>query len=378
MHVPSPWLLLICNLLTAVAVAQPCPTVVTRVGTTDLPIVISAGSEEADLATFFVAGAPVHFPLFGTLEQTAPTTAFTYRSGGVSPTSAGAYPFAAYSLVPDASATVTISQATVSNAAIEDISFTLFEGTFDPAKDHSARLLASTFTPTGNLPALTATLTGGVRYTLVVQSGQAYDRPYPRDYTLTLRSTGELQPTFYTGGALPDHYAYTYLALAGDSTAAVSQRGDFRSLSEGFYSVYGLAYDSREPLPTSLTELTVGCARLSENSQSILIAAENEGTDIPKLGLRAKTRPEGVRLDWQLPLTATYDYFRIERSTDGSYWTLFTEVVGGSPDGDVLHFQHLDTRPPPSTRFYRLVLIDQVGQEQQSAMTEAPANVNSM
>ena len=274
MHTPPTWLLLSFSLLTVVAVAQPCPTVVTRVGIIDLPIVIPAGSEEADLATFFVAGEPVHFPLSGTLEQTAPTTAFTYRSSGGSSGSAGAYPFAAYPLVPDASATVTITQATVSNAAIEDISFTLFEGTFDPAVDNSARLLASTFTPTGNLPALTATLTGGVPYTLVIQSGQAYDRPYPRDYTLTLRSTGELQPTFSTGGSLPDHYAYTYLALAGDSTAAVSQRGDFRSLSEGFYSVYGLAYDSRAPLPTSLTELAINCAQLSENSQSVLIASQ--------------------------------------------------------------------------------------------------------
>ena len=254
--------------------AQPCPTVVTRVGITDLPIVIAAGSEEADLAAFFIAGEPVHFPLSGTLEQTAPTTAFTYRSSGGSPARAGAYPFAAYPLVPDASATVTISQATVSNTAIEDISFTLFEGTFDPAVNNSARIVASTFTETGNLPALTATLTGGVRYTLIIQSGQAYDRPYPRDYTLALRGTGELQPTFYTGGSLPDHYVYTYLALAGDSTATVSKRADFRSLSEGFYSVYGLAYDSREPLPTSLTELITGCAQLSENGQAVLIASQ--------------------------------------------------------------------------------------------------------
>ena len=217
-------------------------------------MVVTAGSPEADFRTFFVAGQPVTFPLSGTLGQTASTTVFA-TEWWVAPAT-GDYPVPSLAARNRCSATVTISQATVSNAAIENISFTLFEGTFDPAVDNSARLVAATFTQTGNLPALTAALTGGVRYTLVVQSGQAYDRSYPRDFTLTLHGAEELQPTFYTGGKLPDHYAYSYLALVGDSIAQVSATGDFRRLSEGFYSVRGLAYDSREPLPTSLADIS--------------------------------------------------------------------------------------------------------------------------
>ncbi len=350
---------------------------VTHVGIADAPVVATAGSADANFATFFVGGEPVAFPLSGTLERTAPTTAFTYRTTGASP-AADDYSFMAYPLAPNASATVTLSQATVSNAAIEDISFTLFEGTFDPAVDNSARLVASTFTETGNLPALTATLTGGVQYTLVVQSGQAYDRPYPRDFTLTLRSTGELQPTLYTGGTLPDPYVYTFLAVAEDSIAQVSATGDFRRLTEGFYSVYGLAYDSREPLPTALSELTSTCAQLSQNSQRILIAAESDPLDAPKFTLQATARPGGVQLDWQLPTATEYDYFRIERSADGSYWSALTEVAGGTSDEGIMRFRYIDHQPLAGNSFYRLVRVDLAGGEHSSTFAEATINVNSM
>ncbi len=377
MYQPRYYFFALLSLLTSVIMAQTCPTVVTRVGITEPAVVATVGSAEADFHTFFVAGEPVVFPLSGSLETTT-TTAFAYRSSGVAHTT-GDYPFVAYPLVPDASATVTISQARVSNTAIEDISFTLFEGIFDPAVDNSARLAASTFTETGNLPALTATLTGGVQYTLVVQSGQVYDRPYPRNFTLTLGSTSELRPTFHTGDTLPDYYAYTYLALAGNSIAQVSAVGDFRDLTEGFYSIYGLAYDSREPLPTALTELASSCAQLSQNSQRILIAAEDDLPRAPKFTLQATARPGGVQLDWQLPTATEYDYFRIERSTDGSYWSAYTEVSGeGTLNDEAVQFRYVDTRPLSGTSFYRLVRIDLTGHEQLSTYAEAKVNVNSM
>ena len=86
-----------------------------------------------------------------------------------------------------------------------------------------------------------------------------------------------------------------------------------------------------------------------------------------------------MQLDWQLPSTTEYDYFRIERSTDGSYWSAYTEVSGEvTRKHETVLFQHLDTRPLPGTSYYRLVRIDLAGHEQHSTYVEVKVNVNSM
>ena len=279
--------------------AQECATLATRVAIDDHPVVVEEGSLRAKLAVVQLQGEPVTFPLNGELPAAgASGSAYAYRSRSdgmgcrsilFAPGEAiQLVPTEVFTLQPDASSVVTFSFDGLPTERIDDISLSLFRDFYDPALDNCPRLVAASFEEAGNRTELTAELTAGQTYVLVVQPGQSPDWSYARDFSIRVRSDEQEAPRFYTGGRLPPGTHYTYLAVTDDASAtvaAVSDTGDFTSLEAGAYVVYGLHYGGEGTDPGEVMGLTVeeaeryvaeGCMQLSENGVGGLLIVRSD------------------------------------------------------------------------------------------------------
>ena len=279
--------------------AQECATLTTRVAIDDHPVVVEEGSLRAKLAVVQLQGEPVTFPLKGELPAAgASGSAYAYRSRSdgkgcrsISSTPGRVnqvVPTEVYTLQPDASSLITFSLDGLPTERIEDISLSLFREYYDPALDNCPRLIASSFEEAGNQTELTAELTAGQTYVLVVQPGQSPDWSYTRNFSVQVRSDEQEAPRFYTGGQLSPGTHYTYLAVTDDesaSVAAISDTGDFTSLEAGAYVVYGLHYGGEGTDPRELVGLTLqeveryvaeGCMQLSQNGVGGLLIVRSD------------------------------------------------------------------------------------------------------
>ncbi len=381
----------LCCLCFASILAQPCNTVASTIGTENTLVFATVGSSETQLDLFYLTGSPQTTPIVGSLAVTDPTSAFSYRVAdapvptcaivaGVTP-----FPYDAYVIVPDRSGPVRFGQD-ASEASRDATSLTLFREAFVPAENNCPRIVASTFTPTSNVSSFVVDLVAGETYVLVVLPGQDSDVTDPRSYQVFVENPaddGMPPPTLYAATPLAPDYAYTYLAIdAADTVRAASPVSDFRTLPAGDYTLRGVNYDT-----TTLEEATFvnqavndlpgddpgnpACLRLSGGDPLAVTFLADAATPVDWLSFRAEAQATGVYLTWEVASETDNDYFRVERSPDGSQWSDIGEVAGNGTTQAYARFAYTDTTPGGGTNFYQLVQVDFDGTEHRSTVVRA-------
>ena len=370
-------------LLSATLAGQPCQTILSDLGAEEVPFAAEEGSPETQLTLFPLTGDAFSFPRSGELAATTtPGSAFLYRTVGAARTcdavaTDAMYSFEAIPLIPTESGEVFIRDNVGGGLQTNAYRFTLFSGAFDPGANNCDSLVASSFVDGANGSLIIADLDAGRRYTLVIQRGESATDPYPRNYNLAVaRSTGVTVPTltYYGGEDFAAGYEYTYVAVEDDGDAdpsndfvrAESATGDFSSLTEGIYYIYGLNYDPAAVNPTAfvndtrdLIEDPANCAQLSrEGSRQTLNVTEAASAPVDWLTFTATATDGAVHLDWDVASETENDYFRIERSARGETWIDIGEVAGNGTTQRYAAFVFTDGSPLSGSSYYRLAQVD--------------------
>lgn len=368
-----------------------CDTVVTQVEVEDPQATYVAGSEDLNLTIFPVDEGEQMFPIKDQLVYpSTPSSQFTYRiqaDGTCRSISDSLYPVKFYSIVPRRTATYEFARVLPSGQDQgQSVSLSVFAGIFDPAVDNCSQLLASSFkNPSPNQPNVVADLEAGKTYTLVVLPGSSPSVPYPRSYTLFAQdlSNNEGNPTFSLPVTLAPNYGYTYVAVNQDdnTVAEVADQGDFRSLPAANYLVYGINYDSATVAPLSFVTEDFDEIRFDDNgdrrcfsiseSSYLLLISEDTAAPVDWLTFTATPTGGAVELFWDVAAETENDYFRVERSADGSSWTDIGEVAGNGTTQTYAAFEFTDDDPLGGKNYYRLIQVDFDGTEHLSTVVEA-------
>lgn len=391
-NTPYPYWLATALLLILVApLGAQCDTIDSELRIENNLLFYTAGSEETNFDVFPVTGPLISLPISGQLQAVTPPTvlgsAFEYREdlddGSCRSISARQpYPVTVFTFVPETSATYTFAQNSFNPRRY---SFSLFTGRFDPSIDNCPTFISSTFAdPSINRPGLDATLEAGKVYSLVVLPGEDFSGSYPRSFSINVTESvaGLNGRNFYVSVPFAPNYGYTYIAVNENETiSAVSDNGNFRSLGEGNYQLYGVNYDSSTVNPTTFTNGNFEsfqlqsngerrCLEVSSNSESIFLESDN-AAPVDWLTFRAETTPRHVNLRWDVASETENDYFRIERSSNGSQWTDIGEVAGNGTTQTYAAFEFTDRSPLSGTSYYRLAQVDFDGTENFSTVVEA-------
>ncbi|WP_168797669.1 T9SS type A sorting domain-containing protein [Neolewinella litorea] len=194
-------------------------------------------------------------------------------------------------------------------------------------------------------------------------------------------------PILYQGTPLATNHAYTFLAtdFGTENIVAQSPAADFRTLNAGEYQVYGVDYNTTTVTPSTFVGNTLTgiktsggsptCLRVSENNQFFVVS--DAPAPVDWLDFRAVTKATGVELHWEVASETENDYFRVERSIDGTNWEALDEVAGNGTRNLYAAFSSLDRTPVPGSNFYRVAQVDFDGTVNYSAVVtatwEAPA-----
>jgi hypothetical protein len=132
---------------------------------------------------------------------------------------------------------------------------------------------------TGNVflyPDLTADLTAGVLYVLVVTGFSPTLPTYPAAYNVTFTSTPP-DANIYNGTILPNDFDYTYVAIdiTNNQVAAVSPASDFTTLQTGSYQIFGAAYYSGNPGPIDPSSWPGQTVSQVLNSHECIVFSDN-------------------------------------------------------------------------------------------------------
>lgn len=228
---------------------------------------------------------------------------------------------------------------------------------------------------------LTATLTAGQLYTLVVSSFGPSTPTLPGAYTVTFPSKPS-GANVYNGVILPANYSYTYLAVnTGTSNiAAVSSTSDFTSLAAGSYQIYGAVYYTGSAPPNPATPASwVGsslssvlssstCQLFSSNNKSVTVTGV---LPVDLLNLQATPLSSTVKLTWQTAYETNNKGFQVERRQEtGDKWDVLGFVA---TKGKAANYEFTDNAPL-SNNYYRLRQIDHDGTENLSKVVTASLN----
>ncbi|UTW61696.1 T9SS type A sorting domain-containing protein [bacterium SCSIO 12741] len=131
-----------------------------------------------------------------------------------------------------------------------------------------------------------------------------------------------------------------------NSTDLVNFDVDF-TVASGFYFTLGSVDYTNAPLPVELTAFTAH-----------VIHAEL------------------VELNWVTASEINNDFFVVERSQDGKFWTSVTQVEGHGTSSESHTYQSFDSYPLPGTTYYRLVQFDEDGSSKIYPMVAVEIGVN--
>jgi len=76
------------------------------------------------------------------------------------------------------------------------------------------------------------------------------------------------------------------------------------------------------------------------------------------LYFRGNCNNNKVTLDWTTASEINNDYFEIERSSNGTDWTLVAEIDGAGNSNKEINYRHIDNYSVSGTVYYRLRQID--------------------
>ncbi|PHK98025.1 hypothetical protein CGL56_12605 [Neolewinella marina] len=360
-----------------------CQTVTNNVGSEEIILAAEAGTPEAQLPVYPLTGNEVT-SFSGVLQSSDPTTK-NFRAdnsaGPETPETCAAMntnvKYDLYTFQPAQSGAVTLSKTNLSNPPSipqNTYTFSIFRGT-SITQAICDNWVASSGTTTGaNRPTITFEVTGGQKYFIFVAIPNSSIASGGLSYTLTVDPAG---PVLYQGTPLATNHAYTYLATtaATDDIVAQSPTADFRTLNAGDYEVYGVDYETTTVDPTTFPGSTLSgiqtgnCLQLSQNS--LFLVVSDAAAPVDWLDFRAVARVTGVELQWEVASETENDYFRVERSVDGTEWEALDEVAGNGTSNRYAAFSYLDATPAAGTNFYRLAQVDFDGTVDYSAVVTA-------
>ena len=375
---PLKWPLSAMGLLLYITLsAQPCQTTTFAINADPAPVGAEPGAEEMNLNLFPLLGNQFAFPQSGQLGP-ASTSNFTYRreiNGSCGASGADSvFPVAIIKFIPTNSASLQFLQGSPGQEG--SYSFSLFRDNFDPAIDNCANFMESSVRASANgnvyRQFMLSDVVAGRTYFLVILPGSNASIPYPRNYSIRVSARNNTTlPTFFDGSQTFDPgYPITYFAynLDDPSISRVAADGDFRELPAALYQIYGLNYDPARLLPDTIVGMTLAelnaprngtepCLQVSNNELTIPVQ-EAAAAPVDWLTFAALRNYSTVELYWEVASETENDYFRIERSTDGSAWTDIGEVSGNGTTKSYAAFNFTDVRPSNDIIYYRLAQID--------------------
>ena len=111
------------------------------------------------------------------------------------------------------------------------------------------------------------------------------------------------------------------------------------------------------------------CLQTSSNTLTFNVNAVVAPVDW--LTFRAEVGKQTTQLYWDVASETDNDYFRVERSADGTDWTYLDDVAGNGTTQAYAAFTYTDATPLTGRSYYRLVQVDFDGSENPSVVTEA-------
>lgn len=217
---------------------------------------------------------------------------------------------------------------------------------------------------------VTATLTAGIKYMMVVSSFSSGTPSLPASYTISVTSAPP-------GGALISGplnpgagFSYTFIvrdALLGN-VILISANPDLSSLPAGTYIITGLSYSNSSTLPlipinytTFISDYVVNglggfCGKVSINERTVIIQAPLAVNFLSFYAYKDGTR--GL-LKWEVSEEIDLDYYLLERSPDALHFSeLGTLVANNSGKAGDLLYQFYDEKPFTGRNYYRLSGVD--------------------
>ncbi len=217
---------------------------------------------------------------------------------------------------------------------------------------------------------VTANLTAGIKYVMIISSFSSGTPALPAAYTISVSSAPP-------GGALISGplnpgagFSYTFIvrdALLGN-VILISANPDLSSLPGGTYIITGLSYSNSSTLPlipinyaAFISDYVVNgqggfCGKVSINERNVIIQAPLSVNFLSFDALKEGTR--GL-LKWEVSEEIDLDYYLLERSPDALHFSALGTLVANNSgkSGDLL-YHFYDEKPFTGRNYYRLSGVD--------------------
>ena len=273
----------------------------------------------------------------GTITATDPTTFLTKLSGGTCTRYSNVSYYDSYAFVPSATDTYTINTPTGFGYLIIRV---YSQNGFVPS-DPCQNLLATNYVVSASPPrSLTANLTAGQRYTLVLSNfgtspPAAPSAPSPGNYSVTFTASSAGGTVYAPLASTGYDYQYAVVNTATNTVVQLAPTADLRTLPAGTYDVRGLLFQqgyevsglrngSLSHLQAMLNSITP-CGQLSNNARRVTIM----GTSRP-LAARDAASPPGFSAQVfpnPVPAGAALQ-FQVQTRDAQSVHLLLTDAIG--------------------------------------------------
>lgn len=313
----------------------------------------------------------------GTIETTDPASTLAVLNSTTSNCINGtgnATRYDSYPFVVTQTGSYTITRTSGSTSLM----MTLYSSSFSPSSP-CTNFVASNGTYNGSSVAIastvTATLTAGTSYVLIVGSFSASAPTLPSAYSLTV--TPPSGGNAFSGTGLYANpgagFSYAYVVVNNSTNNIVSigttNLTNSSTYPPGQYTVYGLSYNSSiSNLNTyvggSLTALlnqaqnnpSTFCASLSKNSVTVNVT----GTfPVEFTALKARKNGDKVDLDWGTVTEVNSSYFVVQRSANGTEFNKDVDRVQAAGNSTQQRsYKTIDAAPLKGWNYYRVQQVD--------------------
>jgi hypothetical protein len=256
----------------------------------------------------------------------------------------------------------------------------LYTGSYNPNSPCSNFLASSTQVSGSGAsigPSVSAILSPGTSYVLVVGTFSSTQPSLPANYNITINANPSGN-VFQGSGIFVNpgsnfSYAYVIVDNATNTVKAISSTANLSNASTfpiGTYTVYGLSYltanasainafinSNFSALTSSLaTQPNSTCGNLSKNAVTVTI---NGIVPVVFTGLKARKVNNKVALDWGTVSEINASHFEIERSANGiEFNTIIGRVNARGNSSTETNYSIDDLNPIKGTGYYRVKQYD--------------------